>query len=358
MSAAPSPQKITWLRLLETLAIGCTGGMMFGLAGLPAGFLSGAMLFVATAALAGRPVGVPSWLARTIFIIVGISLGAVATPETLSGIAAWPLSIATLAVSMAFSTIVTMFYLRRVHGWDPMSAYLGSVPGLLTQVLVVAAQTRADMRGVVIVQIIRVVILAIGVPTGLALFGLAGTPPVHVVVDLQESVRELAILVIPSAIASFVFHALRFPAGWLFGAMIVSVILHAAGIVHVSLPWWLVAGAMCGLGCMSGSRFANTALRTLLSYLGAAVGSFVVGVLTAGIFVFGLVHFLSMRTAEVVVSFAPGGLDVMMILSLALHLDPVFVGAHHLSRFLLISVSMPFAIRMIRRRMPPLPGGR
>jgi membrane AbrB-like protein len=126
----------------------------------------------------------------------------------------------------------------------------------------------------------------------------------------------------------------------------------------VSLPWWLVAGAMCGLGCMSGSRFANTALRTLLSYLGAAVGSFVVGVLTAGIFVFGLVHFLSMRTAEVVVSFAPGGLDVMMILSLALHLDPVFVGAHHLSRFLLISVSMPFAIRMIRRRMPPLPGGR
>ena len=36
--------------------------------------------------------------------------------------------------------------------------------------------------------------------------------------------------------------------------------------------------------------------------------------------------------ADVVVAYAPGGLEAMTILAFALHLDPVFVGAHHLSR--------------------------
>jgi uncharacterized membrane protein AbrB (regulator of aidB expression) len=32
----------------------------------------------------------------------------------------------------------------------------------------------------------------------------------------------------------------------------------------------------------------------------------------------------------------------MMILALALHLDPVFVGAHHLTRVLVVSLALPF----------------
>jgi uncharacterized membrane protein AbrB (regulator of aidB expression) len=32
----------------------------------------------------------------------------------------------------------------------------------------------------------------------------------------------------------------------------------------------------------------------------------------------------------------------MMILALALHLDPVFVGAHHLTRVLVVSLGLPF----------------
>jgi uncharacterized protein len=41
----------------------------------------------------------------------------------------------------------------------------------------------------------------------------------------------------------------------------------------------------------------------------------------------------------------------MMVLALALHLDPVFVGAHHLARFLVISV----AIALLARRLAPRP---
>jgi uncharacterized membrane protein AbrB (regulator of aidB expression) len=50
-------------------------------------------------------------------------------------------------------------------------------------------------------------------------------------------------------------------------------------------------------------------------------------------------------TAEALIAFAPGGLEAMAILAFALHLDPVFIGAHHLARFLGIGLGLPMLIR-------------
>jgi uncharacterized membrane protein AbrB (regulator of aidB expression) len=40
----------------------------------------------------------------------------------------------------------------------------------------------------------------------------------------------------------------------------------------------------------------------------------------------------------------------MMLLALALSLDPVYVGAHHLTRILMVSVAMPLFTRHSVRR--------
>jgi uncharacterized membrane protein AbrB (regulator of aidB expression) len=49
---------------------------------------------------------------------------------------------------------------------------------------------------------------------------------------------------------------------------------------------------------------------------------------------------LPFRPADVVIAFAPGAQDQMMLLALALTLDPVYVGAHHLSRWLVVTFSL------------------
>ena len=41
-----------------------------------------------------------------------------------------------------------------------------------------------------------------------------------------------------------------------------------------------------------------------------------------------------------------------MVLALALHLDPVYVGAHHLARFLVVTFSLAIAARRLRRKRP------
>ena len=55
--------------------------------------------------------------------------------------------------------------------------------------------------------------------------------------------------------------------------------------------------------------------------------------------------------AEVMIAFAPGSVDAMMLLALALalSLDPVYVGAHHLTRIFFVSLTMPLLARYSAR---------
>jgi uncharacterized protein len=150
-------------------------------------------------------------------------------------------------------------------------------------------------------------------------------------------------------VSSLVLQKVKFPGGVMFGAMMASAALHGSGFIHAQFPGWIMGAVMCGLGAIIGSRFANTSLQLLLSYLLAALGMFLVVFSVSMIFAAGVAKALSLQLADVVVSFTPGALDVMMMLSLALRLDPVFVGAHHLSRFVMVSLAMPGWIRAVKR---------
>src|SRR5580704_7228414 len=114
----PLPPRRESLEVAETLAIAAAGGIAFTLIGVPAGLVSGSILAVACAALAGRPVKVPLPLARVCFVLVGMLLGAVVTPATLRGVVTWPLSIALLTLSAAATIVATTSYLRLAHRWD------------------------------------------------------------------------------------------------------------------------------------------------------------------------------------------------------------------------------------------------
>src|SRR6516225_5267884 len=315
------------LETAETLAIAFAGGVTCVVLGLPAGLVSGSVVAVATAALLGRPMRVPPMLALICYVIVGTLLGTVAS---LGMIAA------------------TMTYLRVVHRWDSLSALMGASPGSMAQVIALSSELGGDLRAVAIVQTVRVLLLVLGLPNGLALFGLV-VPAMPVPRGPAGfSVLGEMILLLGVAIAfALIFLRLRFPGGLLFGALAGSAILHGAGLIHAALPWWLGGASVITLGALVGSRFANTSARMLLGHLGAAFGSFAVSMVVATFFVLIVARLFSFPIANIVIAFAPGAQDTMMVLALALHLDPVYVGAHHLARFLVVT----FAIAVTARRI-------
>jgi membrane AbrB-like protein len=353
LSASSVTDRFTAVRhLAETLAIAAAGGAALGLIGVPAGWLSGSILAVAGASLAGRPMLIPTFLMRAIFVLIGISLGAVVTPETLHGMATYPVSIAVLILAMALISVGGAGYLRLIHRWDNVDAYLAAAPGGMSQVLALGAELGGDLRAIAIVQSIRVVVIAVGLPAGLSMLGLVGQAPPRVTGGLSIGVLdELAILVAASTIVAIIAYRIRFPGGLLFGAMLTSAVLHGSGLIHAVMPWWAANTAMVAMGAITGSRFANTPLRMLLNFVGAAFGSFAVAVTIAAAFAAVLISVLSLRAAEVMIAFAPGSVDAMMLLALALNLDPVYVGAHHLTRIFFVSLTMPLVARRTARSL-------
>jgi membrane AbrB-like protein len=156
---------------------------------------------------------------------------------------------------------------------------------------------------------------------------------------------------------------LGFPGGLIFGPMVLSAVLHGGAFVNVTMPFWLASVSMVGLGTVSGARFTGTPFRLMLNYLGAGFGAF--SLIIAGTIGAVVTAVVSLPLADVIVAYAPGSVDAMMILALALHLDPVFVGAHHLTRVFMVSLALPvlshyFGRARGKRRdsgAPVLPGG-
>ena len=335
------------------MVIATAGGALFDHFHFPAGWMAGSLLFVAIAALCGRSMNVPSLMARIFFIGLGIIIGGVATPETMRGMATWPASIVIICVAMLAITLAATWYLRRVHGWDMQTALFASVPGALSQVSAIASERDTDLRAIIIVQTVRVVILAVGVPAGLAIAGIdAPTRFMANGLSAFDAPVQFIGLMAGAIVAALALYKVGFSGGFFFGPMIVSATLHGTGIVELNPPSWIATISMIGLGAINGSRFNETSFRTLLHYLAASLGAMVVALIVAALFI-GLASLLpSLKLSNLVVSYAPGSVDVMMILALALHLDPVFVGAHHLARILVVSLALPIGARLTDPRKP------
>src|SRR6195952_3558460 len=99
MPALPLPSRSEILNTLETLAVGSAGGLLFLWPELPGGLISGAMIAVAGAGIAGRPLGLPQPIAHIILMTLGLSLGSMVSPVMIKNLSAYPLTIGLLAAA-------------------------------------------------------------------------------------------------------------------------------------------------------------------------------------------------------------------------------------------------------------------
>jgi membrane AbrB-like protein len=342
------PSRTKTLNVLETLVIGAAGGALFLWANLPGGLISGAMIAVGIAAIAGRPLTMPPILTQTVLVLLGISLGSLVSRQLLQHMGAYPWTIALLALATFCSTFGSSIYLQRIHGWDQTSAFLAASPGALSQITMLAIEKGADVPAIAVVQTMRVIILTAALPLLLALTGIAPSSPPAAAVAIASPL-ELTELIAASVAVALLLRLTRFPASWMFGAMIGSSVLHGTGLIEGGLPPWARAVALVGIGALIGSRFARMNARVLLGHVNAALGSFAIAIMISAVFVAVIVMTTAVRFADIIVAFAPGAMDAMLALALTLHIDPIFVGAHHLSRFVFVTIATPGIVHLFGR---------
>ena len=162
-------------------------------------------------------------------------------------------------------------------------------------------------------------------------------------------------MLLASSAVGLLFRRLGLPAALLTGSFATSAVLHGTGLVSGALPAPLVIAAFVMLGALIGSRFAGTELRFIARILMASIGAFFVATAIAGLMAVGMAAILGVPVDQAIVAYAPGGLDAMMSLSLALNMDTAFVAAHQFARFAGLAVALPFMARraMARGRLDP-----
>lgn len=334
---------------LRTVAVSAAGGFAFDLFGLPAGWLMGGALAVAIAALLGLKVAMPSWLRDTTFVLTGVSMGTNVARDSLQLMAQWPVTLAALVIELILIVGLTGYMLRKVFGIDRGTAYLSSFPGHLSFIMGIAAAGVGDPRQITIIQVIRILMLTTAVPIG-ALFLPVGTysaqhaePPV--------ALDVLALVVVACAAVGFVFTRLRVPAGYALGAMAAAMTAKLTGMFEGSMPGPLLVVAFVLVGALIGSRFAGISLE---EFRRAAIGGAIATAMTVGITTLvtlaasGLVE---MPFGQIWLGLAPGALEGMGALGIALGFDTAFIAAHHVARLLLLTVAIPVIAIMVRERV-------
>ena len=247
----PEPRAVGWLLL--TMLVAAAGGGLFAALGLPAAWLTGSMLATVAGACAGLPVGLPARLRDAAFLLLGISMGASATPESIAQMQAWPGSLALLALSVVATMLAAAVYLERVHGWDRVTARCASIPGAFSAVVVIASGSAADLPRVVLAQSIRIFTLVALMP---ALLASTSTGAATVVSTTgTNTLPEMLVILVASAALAVALVRLRVPAGALLGAMIVSALLHATGLVHGNHPRTTTGGLLHARACVADAGF-------------------------------------------------------------------------------------------------------
>lgn len=341
MSALPD---ITTLRVtLITLAIGGMGAVLAWLLSIPAPMLTGPAILVSLAGLAGLRTEIAPVVRETCFVVLGVGIGAGFDRAAGAAIVTWPLAFVTLGIGLTATMLICRFVLQRGFGFDRRTAVLASAPGHLSFVMSLAADTRADVGRIAVVQSIRVLALTLVVPfAALAM----GYPPIHLGIPPEVALAPLPFvaLVAGGGALGLVLRRFRSPAPMMLGGLIVSGLTHVTELVPGKVPPVVLIPAFLILGALIGTRFSGMSLTTLKQSLAAGVASTSIAAIAAAVAAIPVAAALEFPLAHVLVAFGPGGLETMVALGAALGANPGFVTACHVLRLLILSALVPFIL--------------
>lgn len=343
--------RVDWRALALALSLGTAGGYACFLLHVPLAFMIGAMLANSAAAIAGLRVGVPKALRTVMVIVLGIMLGSSFTPDLLGRLGDWAVSLAGLAVYIVAAAAAGLWYLRRVAGFDGVTAYFTAMPGGFNEMVMMGGAMGGDDRMIALGHSLRIMLVVLTVPFAFqALPGYDAAARDWSLTGLGPALGDLPardwLMLASCGLAAPVAQRLRIPAGQLVGPMLLSAAIHLAGVTAGKPPGLLVAAAQVVVGAAIGARFAGESPARL--WRAAKVAAGLTALLLAVTLVMAVgVHLITgLSLPALILAYAPGGLAEMSLVALSLQVDAPFVATHHIVRIVAIIIVAPIAWRL------------
>ncbi len=312
------------------------GGGAAGLAGVPLGWLLGALAGTALLAVLGYRPKPPPLARETGQSIVGLGIGLKTTAAALASAAALAPYVALALLYTLVLTTVAALWLAWWAGIDRRTAFYATAAAGVAEMALLASRQGGDPGIVSLVQALRVATIVTLVP---ALFFVAGVDGGLPSAD-DPPLLGPGLLVLLAPLAGLAGYAAsrmkRVPNPWLMGPLAIGM---AAGLwlgAGGTLPGILLIAAQLMLGATLGCRFDRGLLARLPRSLAAGILIALALIAASALGALALSSVTALPFANAMLALAPAGIAEMALTAKVLHLDPLVVTAFHLPRIVLI----------------------
>ena len=337
----------TWINPVVALAVCAGAGALFSWLKMPLPWMIGPLLAMAGGNFAGARLRSIPGSRQFGQMIIGTALGLYFTPAVAREVASyWPI----LVVAALFAIFLAWgcgWFLSRVTDTDRTTAFFASVPGGAAEMAVLGERYGARVDRIALAQSLRILVVVIVVPFGLTYSGVHGTDA-YAPVAVPFAWASLAAMLLLAAAAGAVLSAARVPNPFMFGPLLVVVLLTANDLQFSSVPGWLSSVGQLLLGCALGSRFEQQFLSGVARYAGAVFASIVLAIGMAVLFGLGLAQIAHLPAASLVLATAPGGIAEMCITAKVLQLGVPLVTAAHVTRVVVLMTTTAPIYRVAR----------
>ncbi|WP_020559376.1 AbrB family transcriptional regulator [Thiofilum flexile] len=334
--------------VFQTLFFGLVGAGLGTWIGLPVAPLLGSAILVSILTLSGVRTASSAALRNVCFVILGCSLGAGITPENLALIGRWPLSLVALALTVVLMMYTNTWLLARFYGQSVETGLLASSPGALSSVLALANSGYGNERAVIVLQGLRLILVMSVLPIiieGLDLQGSNNMAYLQITMPytLLPSLLGIALIL------ALILDKFHFPAAYVMAGLLISALGHGSELLTGRMPQPLVTIAFIVIGCSVGVRFNGIQRHELKIYAGAALASVMLSSVIAAGMAYLVAMVLHLPFGQVWIAYAPGGVEAMAALAMALHYDPAYIAVHHLSRIIGLAMLVPWIMTLLKR---------
>jgi len=338
------------------MALGAAGGWLFFQFRLPLAWMLGSMCVCIVGALLRAPLEVPMRLLPFMIAIIGVMLGSGFTPDMFHDPGRWVMTMTGLAVLMVVAGFISVWFLRKVAGYDLATAYFSGMPGGITEMVIAGEEKGGDGRRIALAHSARIFIVVFTLPFIVAMLGFdptLSTGQRNAVSVIHTPILSWLWLLFCVGAGLLIARMLRFPAPFLVGPMVVSAIAHGAGLTDFKAPGELIIFAQIVMGSSVGCRFLGIRPVEILRVLGyslACNGAVLAITLAFAILVGSL---SGMGTMPLFLAYSPGGLTEMSLMGLAFNVEASFVVLHHIVRVIVVMFSAATVFAAVARLRKP-----
>ncbi|NOL51922.1 AbrB family transcriptional regulator [Pelistega suis] len=304
----------------------------------PLPWLIGPLLATAITSMLSAPTKSHDYFRRAGQWVIGTSLGLYFTPHTVQAVISyWPY----IVLSLAFTLLLSGFNTAALYRWgqvDFKTAWFAGAVGGASEMANLAARYNARIDSVASSHSVRVLIVVMIIPFAYKFLDIHGNTQSPITLAYQFSYSGLALLIVLTLLAIYIFQKLNIPNAWVQAPLLVTLLLTSNEIHLTHLSPTIQSLGQLFIGWSLGSKYGPDFFRRAPRYLTvSALVSVAALVLSAG-FAYLLFLMSDIPLSTLILSISPGGIAEMTITAKVLMLGVPIVTAFHVARMVFVII--------------------